>query len=81
MTTGMNLWDTGVWSFVITMTILFVSMIVANTLRNTIAPLKKLMIPSSVLGGFILLIVHTFCKHILNPLKMSAEIHSDILSP
>ena len=66
MTTGMNLWDTGVWNFVITMTILFVSMIVANTLRNTIAPLKKLMIPSSVLGGFILLIVHTFCKHVLN---------------
>ncbi len=66
MTTGMNLWDSNVWSFIITMTMLFVSMIVANTLRNTITPLRKLMIPSSVLGGFILLIVHTFCKHILS---------------
>ena len=66
MTTGMNLWDSGVWSFIITMTMLFVSMIIANTLRNTIAPLRRLMIPSSVLGGFILLIVHTFCKHVLN---------------
>ena len=66
MTTGMNLWDTGVWSFIITMTMLFVSMIIANTLRNTIAPLRRLMIPSSVLGGFILLIVHTACKHLLH---------------
>lgn len=66
MTTGMNLWDSNVWSFIITMTLLFVSMIIANTLRNTIAPLRRLMIPSSVLGGFILLIVHTACKHLLN---------------
>ena len=50
MTTGMNLWDANVWSFVITMTLLFVSMILANTLRNTIPALRRLMIPSSVLG-------------------------------
>ena len=66
MTTGMNLWDTNVWSFVITMTLLFVSMIVANVLRNTIPALRRLMIPSSVLGGFILLIVHTIFKNCLS---------------
>jgi len=66
MTTGMNLWDHSVWSFIITMTLLFASMILANTLRNTIAPLRRLMIPSSVLGGFILLIVHTFFKQVLH---------------
>jgi len=66
MTTGMNLWDSSVWSFIITMTLLFVSMILANTLRNTIAPLRRLMIPSSVLGGFILLIVHTVFKHVFH---------------
>ena len=63
MTTGMNLWDANVWSFLITMTLLFVSMIVANTLRNTIPALRRLMIPSSVLGGFILLIVNTIFKN------------------
>lgn len=57
MTTGMNLWDGSVWSFVITMSSLLIAMMVANTLRNTIKPLRKLMIPSSVLGGFLLLIV------------------------
>jgi len=63
MTTGMNLWDANVWSFVITMTLLFGSMIVANTLRNTIPALRRLMIPSSVLGGFILLIANTVSKN------------------
>lgn len=63
MTTGMNLWDANVWSFVITLTMLFVSMIIANTLRNTIPGLRRMMIPSSVLGGFILLIVNTVCKN------------------
>ena len=63
MTTGMNLWDANVWSFVITMTLLFVAMILANVLRNTIPILRRLMIPSSVLGGFLLLIVHTIFKN------------------
>ena len=63
MTTGMNLWDANVWSFVITMTLLFVAMIIANVLRNTVPFLRRLMIPSSVLGGFLLLIVNTVFKN------------------
>ena len=66
MTTGMNLWDANVWGFVITMTLLFGAMILANILRNTIPGLRKLMIPSSVLGGFILLILNTVFKNCLN---------------
>jgi len=38
-------------------------MIIANTLRNTIPALRRLMIPSSVLGGFILLIANTIFKN------------------
>lgn len=57
MTTGINFWDGEVWAFIVTMFYLFAAMIVANTLRNTITPLRKLMIPSSVLGGVILLII------------------------
>ena len=57
MTTGINFWDGEVWAFIVTMFYLFAAMIVANTLRNTIIPLRKLMIPSSVLGGVILLII------------------------
>ena len=57
MTTGTNLWDFSVWSFVITLGLLLLAMIAANILRNTIKPLRRLMIPSSVLGGFLLLLV------------------------
>lgn len=57
MTTGMNLWDGNVWSFVLTMSALLIAMMAANTLRNVCRPLRQLMIPSSVLGGFLLLIV------------------------
>lgn len=66
MTTGMNLWDANVWGFLITMTFLFVSMILANTLCNMIPGLKRLMIPASVLGGFILLIINTIFKNFLS---------------
>ena len=53
----MNLWDSSVWSFVITMAALLIAMLVANTLRNSSKLLRQMMIPSSVLGGFLLLIV------------------------
>jgi len=57
MTTGMNLWDGSVWSFVITMSALLIAMLAAHALRNKLRFLRQLMIPSSVLGGFLLLIV------------------------
>jgi len=62
MTTNINLWDSGVWSFVITVTILLVGMIVANILRNTVKIIRRFMIPSSVLGGFILLFANFIWK-------------------
>ena len=62
MTTGMNLWDSGVWSFVLTLAVLFAGMIAANILRNTFPFLRKALIPSSVLGGFLLLLVHWLCR-------------------
>lgn len=69
MTSGANLWDGEIWSFVIAITILFAGMLAANTLRNIIKPLRTLMIPSSVLGGFLILIVDLVYKLITgNPI-------------
>lgn len=69
MTTGMNFWDADVWSFLIATTILLAGMIAANSLRNIIKPLRTLMIPSSVLGGFIVLFVGFIYKQITgNPM-------------
>lgn len=64
MTTGINFWDGQVWSFITTMFYLFIAMIAANALRNTIGPLRKLLIPSSVLGGLLLLLVEYVYKRI-----------------
>ena len=62
MTTGMNLWDADVWSFLLTMSLLFAAMIAAAILRNICSPIRKALIPSSVLGGFMLLIVNFIAK-------------------
>ena len=64
MTTGINFWDGQVWSFVVTMFYLFLAMIAANMLRNLIRPLRRLMIPSAVLGGLLLLAVSAVYKEI-----------------
>ncbi|MBR4691631.1 MAG: hypothetical protein IKP17_02605 [Oscillospiraceae bacterium] len=64
MTTGINFWDGQVWAFIVTMFYLFAAMIAANTLRNTIRPLRLLMIPSSVLGGLLLLLVSFIYKEV-----------------
>ena len=56
MTTGQNFWDIEVWSFVIVLSILFIGMLVANTLRRRVPFLRRSLIPSSVLGGFLILL-------------------------
>ena len=55
MTTGHNFWDASVWSLMIELTILLVGMLTANMLRRLIKPLRQSLIPSSVLGGFLIL--------------------------
>ena len=54
MTTGMHLWDADVWSFVLTLSLLFAAMIATNILRRLCPFIRKALIPSSVLGGFLL---------------------------
>jgi len=51
-----NFWDSDVWGFINLVAILLLSLIVANILKKTIKFLKKSLIPTSVLGGAMLLI-------------------------
>ena len=64
MTSGINFWDASVWSFVGTLAILFVTMLFANILRHQIPAIRKLMIPSSVLGGFLILLISFIYKEV-----------------
>lgn len=64
MTSGFNFWDSQVWSFVVTLALLLGSMMLANLLRLQISFLRKSLIPSAVLGGFIILLLDTIYKAI-----------------
>ena len=55
---GVKFWDMSVWTFIIELGVLFGAMLLANFLRRTIGPLRKSLIPSAVIGGFILLLAN-----------------------
>ena len=56
--------DSNVWSFVLLMTLLLGSLLVANIFRRRIPFLKNSLIPNSVLGGLIILLVEWIYKGI-----------------
>jgi len=62
MTTGMNFWDFEVWSFIVEFAVLLAGMMVANMLRRLIKPLSRSLIPSSVIGGFLVLAVSAILR-------------------
>lgn len=65
MTTGLNFWDLSIWEFILILCGIFLCMILSNILIKLIKPLRKALIPSPVLGGFIFLIAFTILKKIL----------------
>ncbi|MDR2570867.1 MAG: hypothetical protein LBD23_11330 [Oscillospiraceae bacterium] len=57
MTTGFNLWDVEVWVGLLGFAALLAVMLLANVIRRTVKLINKMMIPSPVLGGFMLLLI------------------------
>lgn len=62
MTGELNFWDSQVWSFIISIGVVFAVLLFSNFLRRCIPFLRKSLIPSSVIGGFLLLLVNTLWK-------------------
>jgi ESS family glutamate:Na+ symporter len=62
MTTGHDFWDSNVWALMTELTILLVGMLTANMMRRLIRPLRQSLIPSAVLGGFLVLIANLVYK-------------------
>ena len=52
-----NFWDSNVWGSLNMIAILLISLLLANILKRTIKPLRHSLIPTSVLGGGVLLII------------------------
>lgn len=57
-----NFWDYSVWSWVLLFAVLLGSLLVGNMLKRSIPLLQKSLIPTSVIGGTILLIVAAIYK-------------------
>lgn len=72
MTTGFDLWDFQVWEVILTFSALLGAMLLANLLRRTIKPLRRTLIPSPVLGGFLLLFVSWLWKLIFGQAMLPA---------
>ena len=59
-----NFWDSDVWSWILLFAVLTGSLLVGNTLRRKIPILRNSLIPTSVIGGAVLLIVAAIYKAI-----------------
>lgn len=59
-----NFWDYSVWSWILLFGVLLASLLVGNVLKKSIPLLKNSLIPTSVLGGGILLVVAAIFKWI-----------------
>ena len=51
-----------VWSFLVQLGLLLMSLVLGNILRRTIPLFRKCLIPSALLGGTILLVANIICK-------------------
>ena len=59
-----NFWDYSVWGFIILITVLLGSLLGGNILKKAMPALKKSLVPTSVLGGGILLVIAAIYKAI-----------------
>jgi len=59
-----NFWDYSVWGFIILITVLLGSLLGGNVLKKAIPALKRSLVPTSVLGGGILLVIAAVYKAI-----------------
>jgi len=62
---NINFWDSDAWSILLIFSLLLGSLLVGNILKKTIPYLQKTLIPTSVLGGLILMIIAAVYKLIM----------------
>ena len=70
----LNFWDSEVWSLLLLFSVLTGSLLLGNTLRRKIPFLRNSLIPTSVIGGAILLIVAAIYKAITGEVMYDTEV-------
>ena len=53
----MNFWDSSVWSFIAQMSIIFILILAANTVRRKVKIISNSLLPSSVIAGVFIFIL------------------------
>ena len=69
-----NFWDYNVWGWILLLGVLLGSLLVGNILKKTIPLFQKSLIPTSVLGGAILLIIAAIYKGITGDVMFDTAI-------
>lgn len=70
----MNFWDFNVWGWIVLFSVLFGSLLVGNIIRRKVPFLKESLIPTSVLGGVVLLIFAAIYKGITGEVFFDTEV-------
>ena len=68
-----NFWDSEVWGFISLISVLLMSLLVANLLKKSIVFLRVSLIPTSVLGGILLLLTSVIYQNITGNLLFNAN--------
>ena len=69
-----NFWDYSVWGWIILFSVLLGSLLLGNVIKKSIPFLRNSLIPTSVLGGIIILIFEAVCRAITGTDIFEAEI-------
>ena len=68
-----NFWDSSIWGFINVMAVLLLSLLVANILRKSIKWLKESLIPVSVIGGAILVLIAAVYKWVTGDILFDTD--------
>ena len=71
-----NFWDYNVWNFVLLIGILLGSLLAGNLLKRSIPALQASLIPTSVIGGLILLVITAVYRAITGRALFDSEVFS-----
>ena len=69
-----NFWDFKVWGTLILFGVLLGSLLVANILKKAIPLLRRSLIPTSVLGGIILLVIAAIYNAVTEDLLFNSTV-------
>ena len=68
-----NFWDSNIWGFINVMAVLLLSLLAANILRKSVKWLKDSLIPVSVIGGSLLILVAAVYKWITGNIMFDTD--------